>query len=218
MIDELWITIAGMVSALMLTACQTPASYKQTDQVIDMPIPTVSVDSDGDGVNDELDVCPNTQENAVVDARGCHITTGFVMSLKMETRVFFAKGSSEISPQYYSQLNNVGKKMLEFDTAIMRVEGNVSKKEIEDSSLTSKSNMLAKYRAMIVKNYLIMNYKIAPERITTFNCSARAPIASNDTQEGRAMNRRVYGIVTRTDENVYDSYEKHSESTQCIRF
>ena len=203
------------LSALMLSACQTPMQNptptNQTGQIIDMPVVAVNIDSDGDGVPDDLDMCPDTQQNAVVDARGCHITTGPGMGLQMEIRVFFAKGSSEISPQYYSQLDNVGKKIFEVDTATMRVEGNISEDEISNSTLS-------KSRAIIVKNYLIMQHKIAPERITTFDCAANSQIAPNDTQEGRAMNRRVYGLVTQPDEEVYNNYQKYSQSDQCVEF
>ena len=190
---------------------QNPTSMNQTGQLVDIPVAKVSVDSDGDGVTDELDMCPNTQQNAVVDERGCHFTTGPEMGLKMEPRVFFEKGSSEIVTNYYSQLDQVGIKMREFDTATMRIKGNMSENEMNNSALS-------KSRAMIVKNYLIMQHKIALERITTFDCSARAPIASNDTQEGRAMNRRVYGIVTQPDEDVYENYQKYSKSDTCIEF
>ena len=213
--NRLWTMMLVFSSFLMLTACQNsmqnPTSTNQIGQLVDIPVATVSVDSDGDGVNDELDMCLNTQQNAVVDERGCHITTGPEMGLKIEPRVFFEKGSSEIVTNYYSRLDQVGIKMREFDTATMRIEGNISENEINNSTLS-------KNRAMVVKNYLIMRHKIAPERITTFDCSARTPIAPNDTQEHRHMNRRVYGLVTRSDEDIYKTYQKYSKTDQCVEF
>lgn len=213
--NRLWTMMLVFSSFLMLTACQNsmqnPISTNQTGQLVDIPVATISVDSDGDGVNDELDMCLNTQQNAVVDERGCHITTGPEMGLKIEPRVFFEKGSSEIVTNYYSRLDQVGIKMREFDTATMRIEGNISENEINDSTLS-------KNRAMIVKNYLIMRHKIAPERITTFDCSAGTPIAPNDTHESRAMNRRVYGLVMRTDDESYDDDQKYLNSDQCVEF
>lgn len=122
--NRLWTTVLVFSSSLILVACQTPiqdhTSINQTGQLVDIPVATVSVDSDGDGINDELDMCPNTQQNAVVDNRGCHITTGPEMGLKMEPRVFFEKGSSEVSPKYFSQLDQIGVKMKEFDMATDR--------------------------------------------------------------------------------------------------
>ena len=210
-------TFLILVSALALSACQTSILQNQITQTTDLPVVEVVLDSDGDDVTDELDMCPNTQQNAVVDVRGCQFTTGPEMGLKMEPRVFFEKGSSEVSPNYFSQLDQVGIKMREFDTATMRIEGSVSEDEVDDSSLTATSNSLAKNRAMIVKSYLMM-HQIKPERITTFDCGARAPIAANDTKEGRAMNRRIYGLVTRSDEDLIDIYKKYSNSSRCIEF
>lgn len=213
--NRLWTMMLVFSSFLMLTACQNsmqnPTSTNQTGQLVDIPVAMVSVDSDGDGVNDELDMCPNTQQNAVVDERGCHITTGPEMGLKIEPHVFFEKGSSEIVTNYYSRLDQVGIKMREFDTATMRIEGNISENEINDSTLS-------KNRAMIIKNYLIMRHKIAPSRMTTLDCGIRGSIAPSDTEEGRAMNRRVYGLVTQSDKKIYKSYKVFSNSDQCVEF
>ncbi|MDN5898045.1 MAG: OmpA family protein, partial [Psychrobacter sp.] len=64
-----------MISALALTGCQTADLSKQKSKTINMPTVMVSLDSDGDGVPDELDQCPNTKMkgNVVVDDRGCHL-------------------------------------------------------------------------------------------------------------------------------------------------
>lgn len=220
--NRLWTMMLVFSSFLMLTACQNsmqnPTSTNQIGQLVDIPVATVSVDSDGDGVNDELDMCPNTQQSAVVDYRGCHFTTGPEIGLKMEIRIFFAQGSSDLLPKYQPELDLIAEKLHEFDTATMLVNGNIAENEIDGNSLTAKSNTLAKNRAMIVKSYLITQHQIAPERITTFDCSARAPIAPNDTQEHRHMNRRVYGLVTRSDEDIYKTYQKYSKTDQCVEF
>ena len=39
-----------------------------------------------------------------------------------------------------------------------------------------------------------------------------------DTQEHRHMNRRVYGLVTRSDEEVYKTYQKYLKADQCVEF
>jgi outer membrane protein OmpA-like peptidoglycan-associated protein len=50
---------------------------------------------------------------------------------------------------------------------------------------------LSKRRAAAVKNALVNQYKIAPDRLATNGFGASRPVASNDTIEGRARNRRV---------------------------
>ena len=66
-------TLVVLISVLTLSACQTADLSKQTSQTINMPTVVVNLDSDNDGVPDELDQCPNTTENVVMDERGCPV-------------------------------------------------------------------------------------------------------------------------------------------------
>lgn len=205
-----------MTGVLALTGCQTADLSKQTSQTINMPTVVVNVDSDGDGVPDEFDQCPNTkmESNVVVDDRGCHLIMGPDMSLKIEYRAFFAKGSSELLPKYQSELDKVSEIMNTHTTSTMRIEGGISENEIDDGDSIAKSNTLAKNRALMVKNYLLLKHGIEPSRLTTLNCDAKAPIAPNDTEEGRAFNRRVYGLLTEPDSD----YPINLKDGICVEF
>ncbi len=184
-------TFLILVSALALSACQTSVSQNQATQNINAPVAKVILDSDGDGVPDDIDQCPATPWNVVIDERGCPLAP-IGVGLKMEYRAFFAKDSSELSPEYQLELDKVAKKLQEYDTATMRIEGHASADEV-DKKL--RSNSLARNRAIIVKNYLIMQHQIDPNRLSTASYGAQRPIASSDTEEGRSMNRRVYGLA-----------------------
>ena len=205
-----------MTGVLALTGCQTADLSKQTSKTINMPTVVVNVDSDGDGVPDELDQCPNTkmESNIVVDDRGCHLIMGPDMSLKIEYRAFFAKGSSELTSKYQAELDKVSEIMNTHTTSTMRIEGGISENEIDDGDPIAKSNTLAKNRALMVKNYLLLKHGIEPSRLTTLNCDARAPIAPNDTEEGRAFNRRVYGLLTEPDSD----YPINLKDGICVEF
>ena len=209
-------TILVLVSALTLSACQTANLSKQATQTIDIPVVEVILDSDGDGVPDDLDMCPDTQENAVVDDRGCHITVGPEMGLKIEHRAFFAKGSSELLLRYQAELDTIAERMEEHKTATMHIEGNIAENEEDNNRLTAQSNSLAQNRAMIIKNYLIMKHKVAAERIMTYDCGTKIQIAPNDTPEGRHMNRRVYTIVFKPEEQEVNHYPSDKESKICV--
>lgn len=50
---------------------------------------------------------------------------------------------------------------------------------------------LSKERADAVVNSLVANYQISAERLKAFGVASLVPVASNDTEEGRAKNRRV---------------------------
>ncbi|WP_352287913.1 OmpA family protein [Psychrobacter sp. GW64-MNA-CIBAN-0177] len=209
---KLRLTIATIISALTLSACQTsnqtPDLSKQKSQTINMPTVMVSLDSDGDGVPDELDQCPNTPENVVIDGRGCPFTT-IGTGLQMEYRAFFAKGSSELTSKYQVELDKVAARMKEYDTAIFKIEAHISEDEI-NKELSS----LPKNRALIIKNYLLLKHGIESSRLMTLNCDARAPIAPNDTDEGRSFNRRVYALLTEPD----NEYPINLKDGICVKF
>ena len=217
---KLWTIVPIMIGVLALTGCQTDDFSKQTSQTINMPTVVVNLDSDGDGVPDDLDQCPNTTENVVVDERGCpEITSLIGMPPMMEYRAFFTKDSSELLPQYHDELDRVAEQMNNYDTATMKIEAHVSKDEVNKASTSMlQSNSLAKNRALIVKNYLILNHRIEPSRLTTLDCGIKGSIAPSDTEEGRSMNRRVYSLVTDLKNHKANYHQNDLGSNRCIEF
>lgn len=195
---KLWTITPMIIGALALTGCQIADFSNQTSQTIHTPTIVVNLDSDGDGVPDKLDQCPNTPENVVVDDRGCPSTMPGV-GLKMEYRAFFDKDSSELLPKYQAELDKVGMKLQEYKTATILIEGHNSRTEVDSASI-DKANALAQDRANKVKNYLISKYNIASERITATEYGARRPIAPSDSEEGNMLNRRVYAIASEPQE------------------
>lgn len=209
-----------LISVLTLSACQTHDLSNQKAQTINLPIILINLDSDGDGVPDDLDQCPNTTENVVVDERGCpEITSLIGMPPLMEYRAFFTKDSSELLPQYHDELDRVAEQMNNYDTATMKIEAHVSKDEVNKASTSMlQSNSLAKNRALIVKNYLVLNHKIESSRLTTLDCGIKGSIAPSDTEEGRSMNRRVYSLVTDLKNYKANYHQNDLGSNRCIEF
>ncbi|WP_314885319.1 OmpA family protein [Psychrobacter immobilis] len=209
-----------LISVLTLSACQTADLSNQKAQTINLPIILINLDSDGDGVPDDLDQCPNTTENVVVDERGCpEITSLIGMPPMMEYRAFFTKDSSELLPQYHDELDRVAEQMNNYDTATMKIEAHVSKDEVNKASTSMlQSNSLAKNRALIVKNYLVLNHKIESIRLTTLDCGIKGSIAPSDTEEGRSMNRRVYSLVTDLKNHKANYHQNDLDSNRCIEF
>ena len=217
---KLWTIASIMISALALTGCQTSDLSNQKAQTINLPIILINLDSDGDGVPDDLDQCPNTTENVVVDERGCpEITSLIGMPPMMEYRAFFTKDSSELLPQYHDELDRVAEQMNNYDTATIKIEAHVSKDEVNKASTSMlQSNSLAKNRALIVKNYLVLNHKIESSRLTTLDCGIKGSIAPSDTEEGRSMNRRVYSLVTDLKNHKANYHQNDLGSNRCIEF
>ncbi|CAM3953825.1 OmpA family protein [Psychrobacter arenosus] len=150
------------------------------------------VDSDGDGVIDSLDACPGTPMNVVVDERGCPREVLVSDELKMELRVFFDNDKSKIKDQYKPEIAKVAEKMREYPNSTASIEGHASK-----TGPSAKYNQrLSEARAVAVKSMLTNEFGVAPGRLSTVGYGYERPIAPNDTEEGRAMNRRVYAIIT----------------------
>lgn len=152
----------------------------------------VEVDSDGDGVYDSMDACPGTPMNVVVDARGCPVPVDITDELKMELRVFFDNDKSAIKNQYQPEIAKVAEKMREYPNSMARIEGHASK----TGPSAIYNQRLSEARAVAVKSMLTNEFGIAPNRLSTVGYGYERPIAPNDTEEGRAMNRRVYAIIT----------------------
>jgi OOP family OmpA-OmpF porin len=134
------------------------------------------MDSDGDGVTDDKDQCPNTPKGATVDARGCWTYAAVVL---------FDFDSAEIKSDAHPMLNEaVG--ILKKNPAIkVEVDGHT------DNVGPAAYNMkLSERRANSIMEYFVDN-GVEAERLTIKGLGLTKPAVSNDTKEGRAKNRRV---------------------------
>ena len=196
--DNNWwegMALAGLEVVLGGHLAPTVAVPPMQEPMVDTtPVVVVEsdLDSDGDGVPDSIDACPGTPMNVVVDERGCPVPVDITDELKMELRVFFDNDKSAIKTQYQPEIAKVAEKMREYPNSVARVEGHASK-----TGPSARYNQrLSEARAVAVKSMLTNEFGIAPNRLSTVGYGYDRPIAPNDTEEGRAMNRRVYAIIT----------------------
>ena len=196
--DNNWwegMALAGLEVVLGGHLAPTVAVPPMQEPLVDTaPVVVVEsdLDSDGDGVPDSIDACPGTPMNVVVDERGCPVPVDITDELKMELRVFFDNDKSTIKNQYKPEIAKVAEKMREYPNSTARVEGHASK-----TGPSARYNQrLSEARAVAVKSMLTNEFGIAPNRVSTVGYGYDQPIADNNTEEGRAMNRRVYAIIT----------------------
>ena len=110
--------------------------------------------------------------------------------LNMPGNITFATNSSDITANFYPVLDSVALVLEEYNQTYVDVVGHT------DSTGSMETNQrLSEQRANSVAQYLV-SQQVAPQRLVTRGVGPNAPIASNDTPEGRALNRRVEIILT----------------------
>ena len=136
------------------------------------------LDSDGDGVPDYQDQCPDTPAGAEVNSLGC------VEDLVLRD-VNFEFDSAQLTPSAEAILDGVSEKLMTNDQLRIRLEGHT-----DSVGPAAYNKELSQRRADSVKSYLV-NKGFSADNITTIGYGEEQPVASNDTAEGRAQNRRV---------------------------
>ena len=113
------------------------------------------------------------------------VRKGDNITLGMPGNVTFALNSAQLNPQFDSVLDKVAATLVEYNQTMIQVAGHT------DSTGSRDYNMkLSEQRAMSVKNYLA-GRGVPAKRMVTVGAGPDYPVASNDTPEGRAENRRV---------------------------
>ncbi|HVW60481.1 MAG TPA: OmpA family protein, partial [Puia sp.] len=142
-------------------------------------------DSDGDGVNDDDDKCPDVKGSTA--NHGCPaIKADLIMKVnRASDRIFFRRAKSNIEKICLPELDRVAV-ILKSDTTLrLVIQGHT------DSEGTDQRNAaLSVRRAKAVKEYFV-SQGVPENRLETHAYGAHRPIASNETPEGMAQNRRV---------------------------
>ncbi|MBE7174882.1 MAG: OmpA family protein [Mucilaginibacter polytrichastri] len=150
-------------------------------------------DSDGDGVIDKLDKCPNTPKGVKVDGSGCEIKIEQKIVITEEDRrvvdeaiknLEFDFGKATIKATSHTTLNRVAKLLMDKNFSL-RLAGHT-----DDVGSDAANLRLSKARAEAVKDYLVSQGANA-SRVEATGYGESQPIASNKTAEGRQKNRRV---------------------------
>lgn len=144
-------------------------------------------DSDGDGVPDYLDKCPNTAAGVTVDKDGCPIDAAGPN--RTFENINFAFDRSDLSDYARGILDSASQVITELSGQYgglkVQVDGHT------DSVGSPGYNVaLSERRANAVKQYLVRK-GVEANRIETQAFGLTKPIASNETEEGRALNRRA---------------------------
>ncbi|WP_236974918.1 OmpA family protein [Membranihabitans maritimus] len=142
-------------------------------------------DTDGDGVHDGIDRCPGTPGD--VNNAGCPYVKEEVKEILdfAKRAVQFEVGSATLQSQSYVVLDQIVELMKDNPTYGLQISGHT------DSTGDANSNVdLSAQRAKACYDYLVRK-GIAEDRLDFVGYGEARPIATNDTANGRSLNRRV---------------------------
>ena len=116
----------------------------------------------------------------------------------MSGAILFDSGKADFRSEASPILNKIGTILANFDDHIIKIEGHTD--NVPMSSGRYESNMwLSTARATRVFEYLTEEKGLSPKTLEASGRGEYEPIASNQTAEGRAKNRRVeikiYNII-----------------------
>ena len=104
--------------------------------------------------------------------------------------ILFDFDKFEVKPQYHEVIAKVAEYMRSHPQARIVLAGHT------DNVGTREYNMkLSHRRASAVRDYLVTKEGVDPGRITLNGFGFDDPVTSNETAEGRALNRRVQGVL-----------------------
>lgn len=167
--------LAGAGDCGFVTQASEIASPAGMADFVNRVFLSASKDSDGDGVLDVDDKCPNTPKGAKVNSVGCWAYEG----------VFFDFDKATIKDKFHPLLTNAITVLNNNPGLTVEIQGHT------DSRGSAAYNQgLSERRANAVRNFLIGN-GISGSRLTAKGYGLTDPIASNKTEQGRAKNRRV---------------------------
>jgi len=180
---------------------QEVAALKGRVTNVENAVRDLKKDSDGDGVSDQFDKCPNTPAGTVVDGSGCKIN----FPPPIDTSVFMRKGV--VYPGLAPPIAGYTNIQFEFDSSVLRTSAypvlDATSADLRSTGAsceldgyassegTAAHNMkLSKDRANSVKTYLV-NSGVDAKKLKVKAYGETHPIANNDTEDGRVLNRRV---------------------------
>ena len=155
------------------------------------------LDSDKDGVYDFKDKCADTSTQYLVDEDGCPKTLTEDVSIKLN--INFDNNSDVVKPEYFSEIESVAKFMNQYANTSVTIAGYT-----DDRGAAEYNKKLSQRRADAVKAVLITNYNIDIARVTSIGFGESNPIASNDSADGRAQNRRVVANISSQVEKIIE--------------
>jgi len=100
--------------------------------------------------------------------------------------ITFDFDKADIKPESKAQLDQIGRLMSNHADLKLAITGHT-----DNQGAADYNQKLSQRRAEAIVAALVGTYAVMPNRLSAQGMGAASPVASNDTDEGRAKNRRV---------------------------
>lgn len=118
-----------------------------------------------------------------------------VVYISLSDNMLYKSGSYEISDKAGETLAKIAKIIKDYNDFEVLIEGNTDNVPISQTNIRNNWDLSA-LRGSSVVQALQNNYGIDPKRLTAGGRGEYNPVASNDTDEGKTLNRRTQIIIT----------------------
>ena len=146
----------------------------------------ILLDRDHDGVPDEQDRCPDTPRGSAVNHEGCPLVGEKMILLE---NIHFAFNQFSLTAAANGILNRLAQTMKERTSLRVSIEGHTDNVGTDDYN-----NHLSRMRALAALTYLTKR-GVDKDQLSILGHGESKATADNDTEQGRAKNRRVEFIV-----------------------
>lgn len=130
-------------------------------------------------------------QRRTVQVRRSLLETGLFRAFEVN----FSSGRSTLLPRAKRSLDAVGEVLQQYPSLRLEIAGYTDAVGNEDAN-----QELSQERASAVRDYLVDQFALAPDRFEVQGYGEARPIASNDTPAGRELNRRVEFVVLNPEE------------------
>lgn len=154
----------------------------------------------GGVIGNKMDKQANDIKNALPGAEVERVGEGIKITLS-ENMVNFAFNSAALTTVSKSNLDKLAGVLVQYPDTNINVYGHTDSKGTDEYNLT-----LSQKRANSVIDYLVSK-GIARTRLNAMGMGEKDPIATNETEAGRAQNRRVEFAITANEEMIKDAQQ-----------
>lgn len=110
--------------------------------------------------------------------------------ITIDLEVLFETDKAIVRPDYYSKLSELAEFTKKYPNTVVTIEGHTDSRGKDEYN-----HALSQRRVDAVKSVLINQFGVSAERLNAVGYGESQPRASNDTVEGRQLNRRVVAVV-----------------------